>query len=175
MELPIAYYGEAILRKKLAPVEVVTDEIRQFVEDMFETMDKNNGAGLAANQVFTDLRIFVMRMDHYGPDGDIVLGTPYVFINPILLDPSPETNTRQEYCISLPGITGYVTRPNEITVEATDLTGQRFTKRFKGIEARCCMHENDHINGVLMFDRYSQRERNIVESKLRALKKRKKR
>ncbi|MBJ7449604.1 MAG: peptide deformylase [Parachlamydiales bacterium] len=173
MELPIAYFGDTILRKKAKPVEAVDDELRKFVEDMFETMDKNDGAGLAAVQVHRDMRLFISRIDTWNRDGTVNLGTPLVFINPVLTDPSPEMIAMEEGCLSLPGIRGMVLRPAEVTVEATDLNGNRFKERYTGIQARCCMHENDHINGVLMIDRFSPRERKMVDAKLRLIKKKK--
>jgi peptide deformylase len=151
--LPLAYYGDAVLRKKGEPIIEITDDLRLFVERMIETMDASNGFGLAAPQVHHSIRLFITRIPVEVEKDKFEPGEVQVFINPKLSSPSDETWKASEGCLSIPTIYGDVERPNEITVEYTALEGDRRTKRFSGWLARAIMHENDHINGVLFIDR----------------------
>jgi len=174
MKLPLAYYGNPILRKNCEKVEEITDEIRQLVDDMIETLEEQNGIGLAAPQVKKDLRLFVTKVPHPSEDDPDQWeeGVVKVFINPTLSDPSSEDWERDEGCLSIPKIYVSVVRPYRIKVEATDLEGNVFSEVLSGLDARCVMHENDHINGVLMIDRTTGKERKEIEKDLRRMKKR---
>lgn len=170
MKLPLAYYGDPILRKKTAPVAEVTNEIRQLVSDMFETMEAHDGCGLAAPQVHQSLALFVTCIPRYLEDR-IIPGTPKVFINPKILSYSKEEWTCEEGCLSIPGIRENVSRPFKVVVQATNLEGQLFTEEFEEFDAHVVMHENDHINGVLYIDRLSANRKKAIESRLREIKK----
>lgn len=169
--LPLYYYGHPILRKHCEPVIEITDDVRQLVADMIETMDKNNGIGVAAPQVGHLLRIFVLRNYVEGPDGHFRLSAPLVFINPKLRDPSLEQEIDLEGCLSLPHLRVPVARPRKITIEALDIEGNPFVQELEGINARTRMHENDHLNGVLHIDRTDPKTRNKIEPMLREIKK----
>lgn len=171
MILPLAYYGDPILRKKTEPVKEIDDEIRRLVASMIETMYKEDGIGLAAPQVHQSLSIFVTCVPKYVDEKTIIPGVERVFINPKILSYSEENETLQEACLSLPKLSGYVTRPLKIVVEFTNLEGETQTQEFEDYEARCIMHENDHINGKLFIDRMESKERQAIESKLREIKK----
>lgn len=176
MELPLAYYGDNVLRKKVVPIAEITEEIRKLAEDMIETMRAKNGIGLAAPQVHQSLAIFVTEVpiadnDETSEEAKWLPGKVRVYINPKILNYSEEKWTNDEGCLSIPNIYGPVTRPVSIKVQATDLEGNEFTEELSWLEARCVMHENDHINGVLFIDRVKGRERTELERKLRALKK----
>lgn len=171
MILPIAYYGESILRKKTVPVKEFNEELRQLVVDMFETMNAKNGIGLAAPQVFRSIALFVTCVPTYVDEHTVIPGVEHIFINPKILSYSEENDTQREACISIPQLSGYVTRPLKIVVEAMDLEGKTFTQEYMDYEARCILHENDHINGKLFIDRLESKERQDLEPKLRELKK----
>ena len=174
MKLPLAYYGNPILRKNCQRVEEITDEIRQLVADMIETLEEQNGIGLAAPQVKRDLRLFITKVPQPSKDEPDQWdeGEIKVYINPTLSDPSSESWDRDEGCLSIPKIYVPVARPYCIKVEATDLDGNTFSEVLSGLDARCVMHENDHINGVLMIDRIQGKERKEIEKDLRRIKKR---
>ena len=175
--LPIAYYGEAVLRRKADPITEITPEILQFVEEMIATMDSCAGIGLAAPQVHRSVRIFMIRPllvkgeDKYARD-DGVSDEVKVFINPIITSSSAETWIAPEGCLSIPTIYAPVQRPKEITVSYTFPDGNSTTQSFAGWEARQIMHENDHIEGILIPDRLSQKELGKVASSLEKLEKR---
>lgn len=178
MKLPVAYYGDSVLRKKGVPVAEVNDEIRQLVADMIETMHVHNGMGLAAQQVHKTINLFITEVPipnpNYNPEveGDErwLPGKLRVFINPKILSYSQEEWICGEACVSIPKLQGDVTRPVGIRVKATDLDGNEFEAEFSGMEARCIMHENDHINGVLYIDRVKGKQRKELEPQLREVK-----
>lgn len=170
MLLPLYYYDHPILRKKCEPIGEITPEIRQLALDMIETMDKHDGAGIAAPQVGYSLRMFVLREYLFTEEGRWTLSSPKVYINPKLTSPKGEMVVENEGCLSLPGLRVEVSRPDQITVQATDLDGNVFTEDLHGYNARLRMHENDHINGVLFIDRLSVGERKKIEPLLREMK-----
>lgn len=173
MKLPLAYYGNPILRKKSAKVEVIDEELRQFVNDMIESMFAYDGMGLAAVQVLRPISLFITNIPKRKPDTEDEWepGKIKVYINAQLSNPSEEKTINSEGCLSIPGLHGDVIRPHRITVEATNIEGERFTEELSGLEARCVMHENDHTNGILYVDRMLGKERQMIEKHLRDLKK----
>ncbi|MES2198568.1 MAG: peptide deformylase [Chlamydiota bacterium] len=170
--LPLAYYGDPILRKKADLIVHITEEVKKLVEEMIETMDASDGVGLAAPQVHHSIRLFVIRTPIENEAGKFDLGDVKVFINPKLSLPSKETWVASEGCLSIPGIRSSVERPKEITVEYTSLEGAIVQERVFGWEARVVMHENDHINGVFFIDRLSSKERMELAPVLQSLEKR---
>ena len=171
MKLPLAYYGDPVLRKKTIPVLEINEEIRQLISDMVETMKANNGVGLAAPQVHRSLSIFITHTPIEQPDGKWIPGKLRIFINPKILSITEETEVHSEGCLSIPKIYGEVERPFKVIVRATDLNGDVFEEEFSGLEACCVLHENDHINGVLFVDRIYGKARKELEPKLKAIKK----
>ncbi len=172
MILPLVYYGIPFLRKKCLPVKEITQDVRELVANMIETMDAHNGVGLAAIQVGVLLQILVMRPEKVGPDGEFALGDPEVYCNISLTSPAEKTAVMNEGCLSLPGIRADVERPLSIHLEAMNLEGKRISRMLTGFEARQIMHENDHLHGTLFIDRISPEQRKEIEPKLRELKKR---
>ncbi len=171
MLLKIYHYAHPILRKRCEPITEITEEIRQLAKDMIETMDKNDGAGLAAPQIGRAIRMFILREYIPAEEGRWTLSEPKVYINPKLSEPSESIVTDTEGCLSLPGLRLEIDRPDRITVEAMDLEGNWFTEVVEGYNARVRMHENDHINGVLFIDRVSTHTRNKIDPILREMKK----
>lgn len=172
MKLPIAYYGNPVLRQKGVRVEEINDELKQFVHDMTETMIAERGMGLAAPQVHRTIALFITHVPHYNEEKDEwIEGTFRVYINPKITNRSDEEWEQDEGCLSIPGIRGDVYRPYGITIEYTNLQGERVTESYEGLEARCIMHENDHINGTLYIDRMHPKDRKEIENHLRNIKK----
>lgn len=135
--------GDEILRKICRPVGNVSDRIRETLADMLETMEEENGVGIAAPQIGIMRRMFIAK-----PYED---EAPYYMIDPEILSQEGETYDR-EGCLSVPGMIGTVKRPQKIVIEATNLDGERGTYTFEDFEARVMCHENDHLNGVLYTD-----------------------
>lgn len=171
MKLQIAYYGNPILRKKGKIVENINDEIRQLVTDMTETLIEHNGIGLAAPQVYRSIALFITAVPIEEPDGTCLPGQLRVFINPKITWISQEKEIRSEGCLSVPKFYAKVERPTKVRIRATDLDGNEFEEEFDGLEGRCMLHENDHINGVLFPDRIRGKVRKELDSSLREIKK----
>ncbi len=171
MLLKLCYYGNPILRKHCEPIVEITDEIRALARDMIETMDANNGAGLAAPQIGRPIRMFVLRSYLISESGEWAQAEPQVYINPQLSSPGKHLLTEAEGCLSLPGLRVKVARPDTITVTATDLEGNLFTEELQDYNARLRMHENDHLNGVLHIDRIDIHTRKKIDPLLREMKK----
>lgn len=150
---------DPILRKVSKEVKDITPRIETLVGDMFETMYKEQGVGLAAPQVGILKRIAVV---------DIYDGNRYVMINPEILEVNGEQKG-VEGCLSFPGRIGEVTRPNYVKVEATNLNGERYIIEGEGLLARAMLHEIDHLNGKVFVDiaenlRYDYEDDEVEES-----------
>lgn len=178
--LRIVRYPDPVLRRKAAPVEAVTDEVRAVAERMIQLMHEAEGIGLAAPQVGLPWRMFVAHVPPCEPSRDEpgrTLGSdpmtataePTVYINPTLSSPVGAPEPFTEGCLSLPDISGDVLRPTGITITATDLRGERFTQTGVGLLARCWQHEYDHLDGVLIIDRMTQMSRLKNRSAIRDL------
>ena len=144
MLLRITKIGEEILRQKAQPVEEINDEIRQLANDMLETMIDADGVGLAAPQIGRSIRMFVIMADD---------DVKRVFINPQIIKTSNEVGPYDEGCLSIPQVYETIVRPLQVTVQAYDENGKRFTLDADGLLARCIQHDNDHLDGVLYIDR----------------------
>lgn len=170
MKLPLAYYGDPILRKKTATVTEITPKIHQLIKDMVETMQENDGCGLAAPQVHESLSLFITCIPQYVDEETVLPGKLRVFINPKIVAHSSEVWPCQEGCLSIPGLRATVARPLKVTIQATDLENQTFVEEFVGFDAHVVMHENDHINGVLYIDRLSPKRKKEIENDLKEIK-----
>jgi peptide deformylase len=170
-DLPIRYYGHSDLRAKAKAVEKITTEIVQICEQMVSKMiSLDNCIGFAGPQLGILLRIFVIREEKFLPDDQYFLGEPEVIINPVLSNPSKEKESMLEGCMSLPELQVEVTRPKSIHVRYQNLKGEFIEETLTDFRARMFMHENDHLNGVLIVDRMYPQERKKIEPFLRTMK-----
>jgi len=162
--LRIRIYGEPVLRQTAVPISEVTDEDRQLAGDMLATMyTRSNGIGLAATQVGILKRLIVIDVNRQDLDSK-----PLVLINPEIQDGSGDT-TMEERCLSLPDITGEVTRPESVTVTALDLDGEPLRIQATAMLSRVIQHEVDHLNGILFIDLVHPLSRKSLQRKLRRL------
>lgn len=134
--------GDDVLRKKCKEVKQINERTRVLIDDMFDTMYEENGVGLAAPQVGVLKRIVVIDV------GD----EPLVFVNPVIIETSGE-QTGDEGCLSLPGKSGVVTRPNYVKVRAFDEEMNEFELEGTELLARAICHECDHLDGILYVDK----------------------
>jgi peptide deformylase len=141
-------------------VEVVDDEIRKLVDDMAETMYDAPGVGLAANQIGVPLRIFVIDIASDDEPSDLL-----VFINP-KIEARTGHQTYKEGCLSFPGVAEDVKRAAEVTVTALDAQGKPFELHADGLLAVAVQHENDHLDGVLMVDKFNALKRRMIGRKV---------
>ena len=157
--LKVARLGHPVLRAKALPVppsEVASPRIQTLIDDMFETMSEYQGIGLAAPQVHESLRVFVAgvrRGEVVTPMTDDVEMPFVALINPEIVRVGDEVEDSWEGCLSIPDIRGKVERARVIRVRALDRTGRRVELVAHGLPARVIQHENDHLDGVLFFDR----------------------
>ncbi len=146
--------GEDVLRQKAVPLTEVTDETRLLIDDMFTTMIAENGVGLAAPQIGTSIRLFVLMADD---------AIRRVFINPQIVATSAETTSFEEGCLSVPKIWAPIVRPSKITVQALNEYGKPFILEAEGYLARIIQHEYDHLEGVLFIDRLDPESKKKAE------------
>lgn len=150
--------GSPLLRQQARAVRTVDDEVRQLVDDLFETMRAAKGVGLAANQIGVARRVAVVDIGDDDPP-------PLVLINPVIVERSDEDETAEEGCLSIPEIFGDVTRSARVVVEALDRDGRKFRADAHGYKARAIQHEIDHLDGILFLDHLSAVKRNLLLSK----------
>ena len=155
--LKVARMGHPVLRAKARPLEkteIRSASIQKLIDDMFDTMREYHGVGLAAPQVHEGLRLFVASLDT-GEDDDPEREPPepIAVLNPEISVVDPAIVEDWEGCLSIPDIRGRVPRAREIRVRALDRQGGRIELRAHGFPARVILHETDHLDGVLFFDR----------------------
>ena len=141
----LRYEGDEILRKKSREIEVIDDRIKELAEDMFDTMHKYDGLGLAGVQVGILKRIIVI--DLYD---DV---SKFCLINPEIVEKSKETVELEEGCLSYPNQFGKVVRSAKVKVKALDLNGKKVTLEAEGLLAQALQHEIDQLNGEVFKDK----------------------
>ena len=154
----ITKLGEDILRQKAEPfaMEEINDELRSFIDEMFDTMIEANGVGLAGPQAGISKRIFVVIADD---------DVRRVFINPQIISTSAELSDYEEGCLSVPGVYETIQRPAKVSVQAYNENGKMFTLDAEGLLARIIQHEYDHLEGILFTDHLSPLKKRLLKSK----------
>lgn len=148
------------LRLVSEPVKPADAGTKKLIEDMFETMYKAPGIGLAAIQIGVAKRVITMDLSKKEDDHE-----PQVFINPEIVWASEETAKYEEGCLSIPEYYEEVERPAEVKVKYLDRDGKSREVAAKGLFATCLQHEIDHINGVLFIDHLSKLKRDRIIKK----------
>ncbi len=154
--LKVARMGHPVLRAKARPVErsaLRSPAVQKLIDDMIETMREYRGVGLAAPQVHESLRLFVALL---GSDEETVEERPpepTVVVNPEIVQVGSEIVEGWEGCLSIPDIRGRVPRARQIELKALNRRGERIELTLKDFPARVALHETDHLDGVLFFDR----------------------
>lgn len=141
----IRLIGDNILIKRSKPIKEMTPKLKTLIEDMLETMHQAEGVGLAAPQIGILKRLVVIDVS---PEGD----SPIILINPEILSTDGE-QTGEEGCLSVPGKSGLVTRPNYVKVKALNENMEEFIIEGSELLARALCHEIDHLNGELYVDK----------------------
>ncbi len=156
----IKIIGEPILRKKAKPVRKIAEEERKIFEEMARIMYKAGGIGLAANQIGIDKQMIVLDV---GPG-------LFMMANPKILQ-KEGLGIFEEGCLSLPEITVEIKRPKKILLECLDKDNCLIKFEADDILSRAIQHEIDHLNGKLIIDYAGWRQRLLLRSKLKQLKK----
>ena len=159
--LSLLFYGDETLRKKGEPVEEITPEIKNLIEEMFNRMYVSDGVGLAAPQIGKSLNITVIDPSlGEDPSAKIVL------INPQIIESTGE-QYEEEGCLSFPGIAAHVKRSTKIKVRHKNLEGETVETVAEGNLARIYEHEIDHLNGVLFIDHVKGLEKQLLMRKIK--------
>ncbi|HHJ13461.1 MAG TPA: peptide deformylase [Gammaproteobacteria bacterium] len=154
----ILHFPDPRLRTVAKPVQQVDEDIRQLVDDMFETMYAAPGIGLAATQINVHRRVVVIDLSESQDQ-------PRVYINPEILA-REGVEEMDEGCLSVPGVYEKVQRAERIRVCALDRGGEAFEEEADGLLAVCIQHEIDHLDGKLFVDYLSSLKRNRIRKKL---------
>lgn len=174
MILPIVAYGDPILKKECEEIDENYPNLKQLISDMFETMYKAKGVGLAAPQIGKNIRLFIVdgspfaedEEDEDDPRTEGIENFKKVFINPIIEEESGKEWPFQEGCLSIPKIRENVSRKPDITVSFYDENWELKEESYSGYAARIFQHEYDHIEGVLFTDYLSPLKRKLIQKKL---------
>lgn len=178
MILPIVEYGHPVLRQKGERVDPVTDDLRQLVVDMLETMRAASGVGLAAQQIGRALQLTVVdvsgvedrpsTLEIDGREEDPERHMPLVLVNPEI-KPFGESVAGPEGCLSFPDIYGDIVRPAFVEVRALNEQGAAIEFKCGGLLARAVQHEYDHLQGILFIDRMDRETKEGFKPELEAL------
>ncbi len=145
-KLKVHTYGDQVLREKAKPVKRFDDALKELAEKMIVTMHKEDGIGLAAPQIGKSVAMFVVDISPIKKEAE-----PIVFVNPEIIE-TYGTCPYKEGCLSIPGISAEVFRPEKIRIRYQDLEGKVYEGVAEDILARVIQHEYDHLNGVLFVD-----------------------
>lgn len=166
MVFPVYVYGQPVLRKVASDIDKDFPKLGQFIENMFETMEKADGIGLAAPQVGEAIRLFVIDGEPMSEDDESLKGFRKVFINAKIISREGEDVIFNEGCLSLPGVREDVTRKSTIRMTYYDETFSFHDEVFDGMRARIIQHEYDHIEGILLIDHLNPLKKRLLKRKL---------
>ena len=167
MILPIYIYGHPVLRKETQDIDASYPNLKELIDNMYETMYNADGVGLAAPQVGLVDRIFVIDLsplaDEESPQYE---GLKKTFINARIISRTGDMVSTEEGCLSIPGINESVPRHDEIEIEYLDENLEPHSETYTGFTARVIQHEYDHIDGILFIDHISAIRKRLIKSKL---------
>jgi len=163
MIYPIVKFGNPVLEQPTQPITAFDDELRKFIDDMFESMYEARGIGLAANQIGFPKRVAVIDVS-FQEDASQKL----VLVNPKIIQVEGN-QVLEEGCLSLPDFREKVTRPRRVTIQAQDTHGEWFEKTGEDLLARAFLHETDHLDGKLYISHISVLKRDLIRRKIRKL------
>jgi len=166
MILPIYTYGNAVLRKEAEEINSDYPNLKALIDNMFETMHNAEGVGLAAPQIGLPIRLFVIDLQAFKEDNPELADFKIVMINPEMLETSEDTETKEEGCLSVPGIHENVSRATKIKISYFDADFNKHTDEFEGFKARVIQHEYDHLEGIFFTDKINPLRRQLLKSKL---------
>lgn len=178
MILPICVYGQEVLRKESAEVMPNHENLKELIDNMFDTMYGADGIGISACQVGLPLQLFVIDISGFYEDEEDLAqidaeaqGEPFkrVFINPEIMESSAEIESYNEGCLSLPGINENVVRPISIVLKYQDENFVEHISTFDTMWARVIQHEYDHTLGKVFTDRVAPIRRQMVKGKLQGI------
>lgn len=169
MRLPVYLYGHPVLRKKCEAIGADYADLPKLLEDMFETMYRSEGVGLAAPQIGRNDRIVVIDASPLAEEFPECDRGKMVLINPEIEVLEGETVVRAEGCLSLPGLSENVPRVENIRMKWMDENFEAHDEVFTGFMSRVIQHECDHLEGELYIDHISMIRKQLIKGKLNGL------
>lgn len=169
MIYPVTVFGDPVLRKIAEPITPEFPNLKEFIQNMFDTMYNSDGVGLAAPQVGQAIRIFVI--DSTTEDEEEEPGIKRAFINPEILEKSGDEWVMNEGCLSLPEIREDVARPETVKIKYLDEDFNEHIDVFNGFSSRVIQHEYDHLEGKMFVDYLNPLKKRILKGKLTAISK----
>jgi peptide deformylase len=166
MVYPVMLYGSPVLRKVSKEIDKNFSGLKTLVEDMFDTMYKADGMGLAAPQIGKSLRLFILDASPLKESDPSLEGFKKVFVNPSIVEEDGEELSFNEGCLSIPLIREDVLRKSRIRIQYFDENWNYHDDIFDGVKARIIQHEYDHLNGILFTDKVSPLKKKLLKSKL---------
>ena len=173
MILPITAYGDPVLRKKAKDIDQDYPNLKELIQNMWDTMYGAYGVGLAAPQVGLPIRIFLVDTSPFAEDDDLteeeqkeLASLKKVFINAKIVEETGDEWAFSEGCLSIPDIREDVFRKPTITIEYFDEDFNKHTEEYDGLAARVIQHEYDHIEGILFTDKLSSLKKRLIKGKL---------
>ncbi|MDO4165625.1 MAG: peptide deformylase [Bacteroides sp.] len=169
MVLPIYIYGQPVLRKVAEDITPDYPNLKELIANMFETMDKADGVGLAAPQIGLPIRVVVVDLNVLSEDMPEYKDFRKAYINAHILEVSGEEVSMEEGCLSLPGIHEPVKRGSKIRVKYLDENLEPHEEEVEGYLARVMQHEFDHLEGKMFIDHLSTLRKQMIKGKLNAM------
>ncbi len=169
MILPIYTYGQPVLRKVAEDIDANYPELKQLVENMYETNERADGVGLAAPQIGLPIRVVIVDLRPLGEDMPEYADFKRAYINGYIVEEEGETILMDEGCLSLPGIHEKVPRAERVRVQYVDEDFVEHDEWVDGFLARVLQHEFDHLEGKVFTDRISPLRRQMNKGKFNAL------
>lgn len=163
---PIVAYGSPVLRKVSKPIKKNYVGLEQLIADLFDTMYRADGMGLAAPQIGLNIRLFVIDATAMGEDDETMVDFKKIFINAELYEEDGEEWSYNEGCLSLPGIREDIKRKSSIKLKYYDENFVFHDETFDGLQARIIQHEYDHLEGVVFTDRVGILRKRLLRNKL---------
>ena len=169
MILPIYVYGQPVLREEAKDITPDYPELKELIQNMFETMDRADGVGLAAPQIGLAIRVVVVNLDVLSDDMPEFKGFRRAYINPHILEVGENLVSMEEGCLSLPGIHETVKRGDKIRVKYMDENFVEYEEVVEGYLARVMQHEFDHLDGKMFIDHISALRKQMIKGKLNTM------
>ncbi len=177
MVLPIFLYGSSVLREVAKPIDKDYPNLKELIDNMFETMHNADGIGLAAPQIGLPIRLFIIDISPLDTEKAFAELKNYpktkIFINAEIIERYGDMTVHEEGCLSLPNINEKVSRPDKIKIKYSDENFEEHIEEYEGYFARIIQHEYDHIDGKVFTDHISPLRKQLIKSKLMDIVKRK--
>lgn len=168
---PVYIYGSPVLRKVATDIPSDYPELKQLINDLFETMQHSDGIGLAAPQIGLSIRIFVIDASPLEDEHPEMKDFRKAFINAHIVKRSDDFVLYNEGCLSIPTLREDVERPESIVIQYVDENFTPHEEEYHGLAARIIQHEYDHLEGILFTDKVPTLKRHMLKGKLTAISK----